>query len=141
MRNQKMQEIRQDWKPSRFFFGKSKVIGIGLGRNAEEEVQDDLHKVINRRRKFMSISLNKFLQVSKSLNGQCALLFTDSEKSEVVEWFENFSAEGYARTGFNSTTTIKLSEGPLKQFPHAIEPYLRKLGMPTKLEKGGFESF
>ena len=45
MRNEKMQEIRQKWKPSRFFFGKNKVIAIGLGRTPEEEVEDDLYKV------------------------------------------------------------------------------------------------
>lgn len=49
MRNEKMQEIRQEWKPSRFFFGKNKVIAIGLGRQPEDEVQDDLHKVIERK--------------------------------------------------------------------------------------------
>lgn len=29
-----------------------------------------------------------------------------------------------------------LPEGPLPDFSHAIEPHLRKLGMPTKLERG-----
>lgn len=29
-----------------------------------------------------------------------------------------------------------MEEGPLEQFSHAMEPYLRKLGLPTKLEKG-----
>lgn len=50
MRNEKMKEVRELWKPSRFFFGKNKVIGIGLGRSKEEEAADDLHKVtINKR--------------------------------------------------------------------------------------------
>lgn len=40
-----MKEVRDEWKPSRFFFGKNKVIGVGLGRNKEEEVADDLYKV------------------------------------------------------------------------------------------------
>lgn len=46
MRNEKMKEVREEWKPSRFFFGKNKVIGIGLGRNKREEVAEDLYKVI-----------------------------------------------------------------------------------------------
>ena len=45
MRNELMKDVREQWKPSRFFFGKNKVIGVGLGRNKEEEVGDDLHKV------------------------------------------------------------------------------------------------
>lgn len=45
MRNINMKEVRQEWKPSKFFFGKNKIIAIALGRSAEEELQDDLHKV------------------------------------------------------------------------------------------------
>lgn len=45
MRNVNMKEVKEQWKPSRFFFGKNKVIAIGLGRTVEEEVQDGLHKV------------------------------------------------------------------------------------------------
>ncbi|RZB73477.1 mRNA turnover protein 4 -like, partial [Asbolus verrucosus] len=118
MRNEKMKEVREEWKPSRFFFGKNKVIAIGLGRNKEEEAADDLHKL------------------SKCLKGQCALLFTDCEKKEVVEWFESYSCEDFARSGCTVDETITLPEGPLKEFSHAIEPYLRKLGMPTKLDRG-----
>lgn len=71
------------------------------------------------------------------LKGPNGLLFTDCSKKEVVEWFESFAVEDYARSGFKATTTVNLTAGPLKQFPHSIEPYLRtKLGMPTKLEKG-----
>lgn len=45
MRNEKMKEVREQWKPSRFFFGKNKVIAIGLGRTPDEEIEPDLHKV------------------------------------------------------------------------------------------------
>ncbi|KAJ8930580.1 hypothetical protein NQ314_016601 [Rhamnusium bicolor] len=99
MRNEKMKEVREQWKPSRFFFGKNK-----LGRE---------------------------------LKGQCGLLFTDTPNEEVMEWFSNFSVDEFARSGFKVNKTIKLDEGPLPQFPHAMEPYLReKLGLPTKLDKG-----
>ncbi|XP_063906779.1 mRNA turnover protein 4 homolog [Zophobas morio] len=118
MRNELMKDVREQWKPSRFFFGKNKVIGVGLGRNKEEEVGDDLHKI------------------SKCLKGQCALLFTDSPKDEVLEWFSSYSCEDFARSGCTVGKTIQLSEGPLKKFPHSMEPYLRQLGLPTKLEKG-----
>lgn len=118
LRTEKMQDVRREWKPSRFFFGKNRVIAIGLGRTEEEEVQDGLHKL------------------AKYLKGQCGVLFTDSTKDEVLEWFKDYSVEDYARSGFKTPSTIKLEEGPLKQFSHAIEPHLRKLGMPTKLERG-----
>lgn len=70
------------------------------------------------------------------MKGQCGLLFTDCSKQEVLDWFESFSYEDYARSGFKVDKTIAVPQGPLKQFSHAIEPYLRQLGMPTKLEKG-----
>ncbi|XP_031356792.1 mRNA turnover protein 4 homolog [Photinus pyralis] len=118
MRTDKMQNLRQEWKPSRFFFGKNKIIAIGLGRTPEEEADEDLHKL------------------SKCLKGQCGLLFTNSPKDEVMEWFGRYEVEDYARTGFKTTTKVKLEEGPMKQFAHSLEPYLRQLGLPTKLEKG-----
>ncbi|KAG5871580.1 hypothetical protein JTB14_017503 [Gonioctena quinquepunctata] len=118
MRNEKMKEVREHWKPSRFFFGKNKVIGIGLGTTLENEVEEGLHKL------------------SAVLKGQCGLLFTDSKKKEVEEWFNSYSVEDFARSGFKATQTVQLDEGPLKQFSHAIEPYLRQLGMPTKLDRG-----
>ncbi|CAH1991978.1 unnamed protein product [Acanthoscelides obtectus] len=119
MRNELMQGVREEWKPgSRFFFGKNRVIAVGLGRSEEEEIETDLHKI------------------SKVLKGQCGLLFTNCKKKEVAEWFENYAVEDYARSGCVATKTIELKEGPLKQFAHSREPYLRKLGMPTKLDKG-----
>lgn len=63
-------------------------------------------------------------------------MFTDCSKKEVTEWFDSYSIEEYARAGFRTTTSVKLEEGPLKQFSHSIEPYLRQLGLPTKLERG-----
>jgi mRNA turnover protein 4 len=35
-----------------------------------------------------------------------------------------------------ATETVVLDSGPLKQFPHSLEPHLRQLGMPTTLQKG-----
>jgi len=42
----------------------------------------------------------------------------------------------YARAGFVATRAITLDEGPMPQFPHSMEPYLRKLGLPTRLQSG-----
>lgn len=74
--------------------------------------------------------------MSSCLKNQCGLLFTDCKKKEVVEWFKDYSVQEFARSGFIPKSTIKLEAGPLKQFSHAIEPYLRQLGLPTKLDKG-----
>lgn len=44
----------------------------------------------------------------------------------------------FARAGDIAPETIELPEGLLPQFAFSMEPQLRKLGMPTKLDKGIF---
>lgn len=118
MRNSLLKELRNEWKHSRFFFGKNRIMQLGLGRSKDDELEKDL------------------FQLSSRILGQCGLLFTSKTKEEVLEWFENYSALEYARSGFIATETVILPEGPLEDFSHAIEPHLRSLGMPTKLNKG-----
>lgn len=70
------------------------------------------------------------------MTGQVGLLFTEKPKTEVLEWSKKYWAVEYARSGFKATETVVLPAGPLEEFPHSIEPHLRSLGMPTKLQKG-----
>ena len=51
-------------------------------------------------------------------------------------FFDSYSESDYARSGNVATETVDLPEGLLEQFPHSIEPQLRKLGLPTELRKG-----
>lgn len=119
MRNNILKELRNEWKHnSRFIFGKNRIMQIGLGRTEAEEVEPELHKV------------------SRKLLGQCGLLFTEKSKEDVLEWAKNYSADEFARSGFVATETVVLPAGPLVDFAHSMEPHLRSLGMPTKLEKG-----
>lgn len=119
MRNNLLKDLRQEWKQnSRFIFGKKRIMQIGLGRTQSEEVETDLYKL------------------SKRLTGQVGLLFTKKTKKEVLEWAANYWAVEYARSGFKSTETVVLPAGPLEEFTHSMEPHLRSLGLPTKLQKG-----
>eukprot|EP00124_Ichthyophonus_hoferi_P003218 Ihof_evm2s266 gene=Ihof_evmTU2s266 len=118
MRNTKLKDIRTEWRHSRFFMGKNKVMAVALGRTPEEEVAADLHKV------------------SKKLVGNVGLLFTNSTKEEVVEWFATHVENDFARSGSVATTDFIVPEGPLEQFPHSMEVQLRQLGLPTSLKKG-----
>lgn len=45
MRNTKLKDLRNDWKDSRFFFGKNKVMAIALGKTKSDEVEDQLNLV------------------------------------------------------------------------------------------------
>jgi mRNA turnover protein 4 len=48
----------------------------------------------------------------------------------------SFALVGIGIFKINVTLIILLLPGPLQDFSHAIEPHLRKLGMPTKLDRG-----
>ncbi|KAK0403303.1 hypothetical protein QR680_016849 [Steinernema hermaphroditum] len=119
MRSTKFIGVRQNFKQnSRFFFGKNNVMAIALGRKADDEYADELHKI------------------SECLKGQCGLMFTNADTDEVLQFFKTHVEPDYARCGNEATEEVSLPQGPLPQFAHSIEPQLRKLGMPTKLERG-----
>lgn len=54
----------------------------------------------------------------------------------VHRWFSEFKRETFASAGDVAPLTIELNAGPLKMFQHTMEPHLRKLGLPTKLDSG-----
>lgn len=118
MRNEKMKVLREDWKPSKFFLGKNKVMGVALGKEPEDEYKENMHKITSR------------------LRGDVGLLFSDKPANEVVSYFNDFSQVEYARGGFKATEEVTIPQGDLDQFPHSMEPGLRKLGLPTELRTG-----
>ncbi len=59
--------MRED---SKFFLGKNKVMGVGLGRSPEEEHADNSH------------ILNKYL------HGQVCMLFSNLQKDAVMDAFK-----------------------------------------------------
>jgi len=119
MRNNKLKEVREEWKgTSKFIMGKNKVLQLALGRNSENEIAENIHKV------------------SERLLGQCGLLLTSKSEDEVVAWFEDFREPDFARSGFVATETVVLKENDLEDFSHTMEPQFRRLGLPTKLVNG-----
>jgi len=118
MRISGMNELRKKFRDSKLYLGKNKVVALALGKNAQSEILQDVHKV------------------SERLQGECGLLFTSRSESEVLEVFESFAELDYARGGAQAVQTVELQEGPLEQFSHSLEPHLRSLGMPTSLKKG-----
>lgn len=61
---------------------------------------------------------------------------TNRDVVDVLQWFNDFSEAEYARSGNIATRDVILPQGPLEDFSHTIEPHLRKLGLPTALERG-----
>ncbi|KAK3834246.1 MAG: ribosomal protein L10-domain-containing protein [Linnemannia elongata] len=122
MRNTYLKTVRSEWKTSRFFFGRTKVMAKALGTSPEDEHKDNLHKL------------------SEQLVGHVGLLFTNTEPEEVREFFANYTESDFARSGIKATSTFVVPAGPVYRgeevFPHNMEPQLRSLGMPTVLNNG-----
>ncbi|CAN6467348.1 unnamed protein product [Victoria cruziana] len=122
MRNLKFKEFRDQLKSSsRFFLGSNKVMQISLGKTPADEVKEGIYKV------------------SKLLRGNTGLCFTNLPKEEIERLFGEYEEHDFARTGAIATEKVELKEGPLDQFTHEMEPFLRKQGMPVRLNKGVVE--
>ncbi|CAI9764504.1 unnamed protein product [Fraxinus pennsylvanica] len=122
MRNLKFKEFRDQLKSSsRFFLGSNKVMQVALGRSAADEIRPGLHKI------------------SKLLRGDSGICSTSLPKDEVERLFNEYEDFDFARTGSIATEKVELNEGNLDQFTHEMEPFLRKQGMPVRLNKGVVE--
>lgn len=122
MRNLKFKEFREQLKSScRFFLGSNKVMQVALGRSVADELRPGLHKI------------------SKFIRGNSGLCFTNLPKEEVQRLFNEYEEYDFARSGTLATEKVELKEGPLDQFTHETEPFLRKQNMPVRLNKGVIE--
>ena len=118
MRNAALKDVRAALKSSRIFFGRNKLIAAALGRTPSDEFRDGLSKV-----------------AAMLLGGEAGLLFTNEATPVVRNCFETIQVAEYARAGAEATREVALEAGALN-FPHSMEPYLRKLGLPTMLANG-----
>jgi len=118
MRNKAMKETRVAWKGSRFFFGKNKLMRMALGTDAATAVVDGIEDLSNK------------------IVGTVGLLFTNEPHDSVLEYFESFDVADFARQGSEATHDVTLEAGHLTQFATSIEPHLRSLGLPTKVDNG-----
>jgi ribosomal protein L10 len=82
----------------------------------------------------------KPLQLADFLKGKSALFFTNCEKSEVTEWFDNYSFEDFADPETKVDHTITLPKGPMFQVEPHLGTYLKHLGLPITFEEGDLKS-
>ena len=64
------------------------------------------------------------------------MIKSNNNQSCYCRWFKSYRELDYARSGTEALQTVVLEPGPLKEFSHAMEPQLRKLGLPTVLKRG-----
>ena len=117
MRTGPFKKIQGAMRDSKFFIGKNKVIQVALGRSPEEEPSDNTHTL------------------SKYLRGQVCLLFTNKTEKDVQTFIDEHHEPDFAKAGTKATFTVFLPKGneSLQDYGHGMEPYLRQLGLPTKL--------
>jgi len=112
-----LQSIRVEFRDSRIFFGKNKIVQLALGKSSEDEYADNLRRV------------------SEQMNGNVGILATDRPHEEVIRWFSNFEVEDFAKQGFVPQADLVLEAGPLPQFPSPMLAELRKLGLNLHIER------
>lgn len=123
MRNTHLKEIREEWKGrARFFFGRNRVMAKALGTTVESAYAPQLHLL------------------QPMLTGSTGLLFTNEPIETVLEYFQGFERDDYARGGGRATETVILPAGPVMRgvdsFPNSMESQIRGLGVPTLLKNG-----
>jgi len=66
------------------------------------------------------------------------LFFTNTNPSEIIEWFSSYQVETVPKTGFVATENFVIPKGALDstQFSHSQEYQLRQLGLPVLLKHG-----
>ena len=57
MRNNKLKEMRSQWKESRFFYGKNRVMQLALGRTEAEQYREGLHNIAEVNSEYVCLSI------------------------------------------------------------------------------------
>jgi mRNA turnover protein 4 len=81
------------------------------------------------------------------MSGDIGLLFTNRAPGEIEGYFANFRSLDFARAGTKAARGFTIPRGELRTsfgveggaddpIPIAVEPTLRKLGVPTRIVKG-----
>lgn len=75
------------------------------------------------------------------MSGQVFLLCTNEDAKKVEAFFDTFAEDDFALAGTIANKTVFLSKGveAFANFTHSIEPYLRQLGLPTRLNNQKIE--
>ncbi|KAF2354799.1 Ribosomal protein L10P [Trinorchestia longiramus] len=111
-----IQDLRKKYRKSKFFMGKNRVLQIALGRSVEEEIDENLHLV------------------SEQLIGQRGILFTNEKVDDLIEFFSSHRVAVHSRPSNLAPFSLTLQPGILEGFTHNQEPFLRKLGLVTRLK-------
>lgn len=119
MNSSSWQQLRTAMKDcARIFMGKNQLMRYALGKTEEESYR------------------SKTWQLGRLLKGMTGLLFTSAPEEKVRSALASAARPCLARGGDVATKTIVIPQGPLDRdkYSFALEPELRKLGLPTSLQ-------
>ncbi|KAI1099164.1 ribosomal protein L10 [Jackrogersella minutella] len=132
MRNTYLKGVRQQLHDSRIFFGKTKLMARALGHSPEDSYADNI------------------FHLTPYLRGTVGLLFTNRRLSDLLPYFESLSRDkvDFARAGAVAPRGFVVPYGVVHatggEVPadydvpigHTLEPELRRLGVPVRMDKG-----
>jgi mRNA turnover protein 4 len=107
-------QLMEQWKDSKFFISKNKVIQVALGREAENEIAKNIS------------------YLTPKIQGLCIVLFTNRSLEDVNAMVEKFCNAAYGKGGQVPNETIILKKGPLESLSYSVESYLRTLSVPVR---------
>ncbi|CAL5998787.1 Ribosomal_protein L10 [Hexamita inflata] len=113
-----LQTLRETVQESKFSFASNNALQLALGKTAETSLAPRTHLL------------------SKIIQRKCALMFTNLKAEDVKQQLEAATQTAYVQGGQIATQTIVIEQGHLNKDLYAgtLEPELRRLGMPTKLD-------
>ncbi|CAM9856319.1 unnamed protein product, partial [Phaeothamnion confervicola] len=118
LRTSHMKDVRAEFRDSRFFLGKNKVMQLALGRSHADEHAENLSRA------------------SRHLRGHVGLLLTDRPRADVEKYFAALAVPDFASAGFIPAATEVLPRGILEGRPVSMLEQLRALGMVAEIEDG-----
>lgn len=131
VRNQVLQELRNEWKGSKIILGKQRVLQKAFGDTIEEEYKENLSKMV------------------PMFDGVVGILFTDEEPQVVKDFFESYIKKDFARANSKVTIDFTIPQGIVYsrggQIPeeedvpmqHTLDPTMRNtFKIPTTIKKG-----
>ena len=120
MRGAALKQVRAHLKTSRLFFGRNKLMAAALGRTSSDEYRDNLHVVTGH-----------LLH-----GGEAGIIFTDDSVATIRGVLSECQVPEFARAGASATRDVEVHASDISHFAPSMEPFLRKLGLPTRLTGG-----
>jgi mRNA turnover protein 4 len=152
VRNSLVKQVRAQLADCRVFMGKTKVMGHALLEEAKEREREQEHEQEQQDQGAAGPAESGLRLLTPHLVGEVGLLLTDRPRAEIEAYFARFRAWDYARAGTVAGQGFTITAGgPLTTafsvdgegggssddpVPVAVEPTLRKLGVPTRIVKG-----